>query len=145
MKRASLVLAVLSLAVTGAAYAQQNPIKARQDLMTQNGDATKLVNQMLKGDKPYDAAAAAAALNSIGDAIEKFVTLFPEGSVGKDTDAKPEIWTNRADFDSWAPSLKQASVKAAQAAANGPDALRPAFAEVADHCQGCHEKYRIEK
>lgn len=144
MKRASLVLA-LSLAVAGAAYAQQNPIKARQDLMSKNGDATKLVNQMLKGDKPYDAAAAAAALTSIGDSIEQFVKLFPEGSIGKDTDAKPEIWTNRADFDSWAPSLKQASVKAAQAAANGPEALRPAFKDVADHCQGCHEKYRIEK
>jgi cytochrome c556 len=145
MKRAGIVLAALSLAVAGTALAQDNPIKARQDLMKKNGEATKLVNQMLKGDKPYDAAAASTALTGIAGTLDQFITLFPEGSVGKDTEAKPDIWKNRKDFDDWAKGLKDESLKAAKAAASGADALKPVFAEVAQYCKGCHEKYRIEK
>lgn len=145
MKRAGLVLAALSLAIAGSALAQDNPIKARQDLMKTNGDASKLVNQMLKGDKPYDAGAAATALASIATSAEQFITLFPEGSVGKDTDAKPDIWKNKKDFEDWGKGLKDEALKGAQAAKNGADALRPIFAEIAQYCTGCHEKYRIER
>lgn len=145
MKRAGIVLAALSLAVAGTALAQDNPIKARQELMKKNGEATKLVNQMLKGDKPYDGAAAAAALTTIATSSEQFITLFPEGSTGKDTEAKPDIWKNRKDFDDWGKGLKDEALKAASVAAKGTDALKPAFAEVAQYCKGCHEKYRIEK
>jgi cytochrome c556 len=145
MKRVGLILAALSLAVAGTAFAQQNPIKARQDLMSKNGDATKVVSQMLKGEKPYDGAAAAQAFSSIASSMDTFVTLFPDGSTNKDSDAKPEIWQNRDDFNSWATKVKQVSLKAAQAASGGAAALGPALAEVGQACQGCHEKYRVEK
>lgn len=145
MKRAGLLLTVLAFAAAGATHAEENPIKKRQQLMEQNGKATKLVNQMLRGEQTYDAAAAAEALKGIAASADSFIALFPEGSVGEGTDAKPEIWQAKADFDSWAMKAKEASLKAAEAAAGGVDALRPAFAQVGQTCKGCHEKYRVEK
>jgi cytochrome c556 len=145
MKRIFIALMVGSLAAAGAAVAQDSPIKKRQAIMKRNGDAATLITAMFKGEKPYDAAAAAAAFNSIGGAMDEFVTLFPEGSTSKDSDAKPEIWKNKADFNDWAKQLKEDTAKAAEAAAGGIATLQPAFAAVGKSCQGCHESYRVQK
>jgi cytochrome c556 len=145
MMRILPVLILALFAVGGTALAQGNAIKARQELMKKNGEASKLGLQMIKGEKPYDAAAAAEAMNSIATSMTEFVKLFPEGTTGKDTDAKPEIWQNKADFDSWATKLKQDGAKAATAAKSGVDGFKGAFAVVGQSCQGCHEKYRIDR
>jgi cytochrome c556 len=145
MKRIIIGLIIGSLAVAGAALAQDSPIKKRQAIMKKNGDSVTLITAMFKGEKPYDAAAAAAAFNSINGAMDEFVTLFPEGSTSKDSDAKPEIWKNKADFNDWAKQLKEDTAKAAAAAAGGIATLQPAFAAVGKSCQGCHESYRVQK
>ncbi|WP_088347814.1 MULTISPECIES: cytochrome c [Rhodomicrobium] len=142
MKRIIIALAIGCTVLAGAAIAQESPIKKRQALMKQNGEATDLIVKMFKGETPYDGAAAAAALTKIGGMADEFITLFPEGTA-KDSYAKPEIWQNKADFDSWAVKLKEDSAKAATAAAGGMDALQPAFAELGQTCRGCHEKYRV--
>jgi cytochrome c556 len=145
MKRIIIALMVGSLAAAGAAVAQDSPIKKRQAIMKHNGEAATLISAMFKGEKPYDAAAAAAAIKSIGATMDEFVTLFPEGSMSKDSDAKPEIWKNKKDFNDWAAQLKDDSVKTADAAAGGVATLQPAFAEMAKSCKGCHESYRVPK
>ena len=145
MKRIIIALMIGSIAATGAAIAQDGPIKKRQELMKKNGDAAKLVNAMFKGEKPYDAAAAADAIKGIGAVMDEFITLFPEGSTSKDSDAKPEIWKNKADFDGWAMQVKEDTPKTVAAAAGGVATLQPAFAEFAKSCRGCHEKYRADK
>ena len=144
MKRIITALMICSIAATGA-IAQNSPIKKRQQLMKQNGDAAGLIAAMFKGEKPYDAAAAASAVKSIGDSTDEFITLFPEGSTSKDSDAKPEIWKNKADFDGWAAQVKEDSAKAVTAAAGGMAKFGPAFAEVGKSCIGCHDKYRSQK
>jgi cytochrome c556 len=145
MKRIIIALMIGSIAATGAAIAQDGPIKKRQALMKKNGEAATLVTAMFKGEKPYDAAAAAKAVKSIGDSMDEFVTLFPDGSTSKDSDAKPEIWKDKADFDGWAKQVKDDTPKAVAAAAGGMASLQPAFAELGKSCRGCHEKYRAEK
>jgi cytochrome c556 len=145
MKRIIIGLFVGCVALAGTALAQDGPIKQRQALMKKNGEATKVVAPMLKGEKPYDAAAAASAMKTISGTLDEFITLFPEGSTSKDSVAKPEIWQNKKDFNEWATGLKAEADKAATAAAGGMDSFKKAFAEVSQYCKGCHEKYRAEK
>jgi len=145
MKRIIAALMICSIAATGAAVAQDSPIKKRQSLMKKNGDDAKLITAMFKGEKPYDAAAAAGAVKSIGASMDEFITLFPEGSMSKDSDAKAEIWKKKADFEGWAAQVKEDTAKAVTAAAGGMASLQPAFAEVGKSCRGCHESYRAEK
>lgn len=145
MKRLSLAVVVIC-AASGLAFAAGDPIKERQDLMKGNGDAVKAVTAMLKGEKPYDAKAAAAAMKSIGGSLDKFVTLFPTGSEkGGDTAAKPEIWANKADFETIAKATKENAAKAEKASAGGLDSFKAAMVDVGKGCKGCHEKYRVEK
>lgn len=144
MKRIIVGLVIGCIALSGAAVAQDGPIKRRQALMKQNGDAADMVAKMFKGETPYDAAAAAKAFTSIGATMDEFITLFPEGSA-QGSDAKETIWKDKPDFESWAVKLKADSTKAAAAAAGGMESLQPAFAEVGKTCQGCHESYRVEK
>lgn len=146
MKRILTTLVIVGLAGTNMAIAQDNPIEKRQKLMEMNGDAMKIVVPMVKGEKEFDAAAAAEAMTKVSTSIEEFVALFPEGTeTGGNTEALPAIWENKADFESWAPKLKEDAAKAAEAAAGGLDSFRTAFAEVGKDCQGCHEDYRAKK
>lgn len=73
----------------------------------------------------------------------KTAEMFPEGSDFGDTDAKAEIWSQRAEFD-------QASATAAEradglvAAAEGGDmaAIGMAFEDMGKACKGCHDQFR---
>ena len=51
---------VIGLGVT-AAIAQEDPIKARKALMKTNGQQAKVLGDMVKGDTPFDLAAAQKA------------------------------------------------------------------------------------
>lgn len=142
MKRIIMALVIGFASMTGAAVAQDGPIKQRQAIMKKNGEAADTVVKMFKGESPYDAKVAAAAMTSISASADEFIKLFPEGSE-KGSYAKPEIWQKKADFEGWAAQLKADSAKAVAAAAEGMDALQPAFAEVGKSCRGCHEDYRV--
>src|SRR6185312_7376897 len=96
-------------------------VKERRHLMKEVvAPAAKLGGQMVKGVKPFDAAAAAKAMNEINDVPDKYVKLFPKGTEhggiadskipDKDdqSEAKPEIWENFDDFKKIAMKLKDA-------------------------------------
>jgi cytochrome c556 len=139
-------MALTVLLGVSLASASGDPIKDREELMKGNGKAVKGVVAMLKGEKPYDGAAVEKAMKDINGSLATFVTLFPEGSeTGEDTEAKPEIWQDKADFESKAKDLQAATAKAAAAAPGGLDAFKVAFGAVGKACKACHEKYREEK
>ncbi len=144
MKSLAYLLIACCLVISGAAFSQDGPIKQRQALMKKTGDAAKLSGQFLKGEVPYDAAAAAEAMKAIAGSLDEFVTLFPDGSA-EGSDAKPEIWQNKADFDAYAQETKKASLAASEAAAGGKESFQAAFVTVGQNCRGCHEKYRVAK
>ena len=145
MKRIVLAMLVVCSAAT-VAIAAGDPIKERQKLMKGNGDAVKAVMAMVKGEKPYDAKIAAESMKTIMNTMDKAVTLFPAGSeTGGDTEAKPDIWTNKADFEAIAKTTKEAAAKAELAAAGGLDGFKTAMVDVGKGCKSCHEKYRVEK
>ena len=126
-----------ALAMTGA-----DAIKARRELMKENGDATKAVVAMLKG-APFDAAAVQKALKTYQNAAEKMPGLFPPDSQTGDTHALPAVWTDTADFDARFKKLGADSAAAATTidAAN----FKPKILAVLKNCQDCHETYRAKE
>ena len=70
--------------------------------------------------------------------------FFPEGS-DKDTKAKPEIWQNRADFDSKMDHMI-AEVGKLPAVVRSGDmaAFKKQVGETGQACKSCHDKYRAK-
>jgi len=133
------------IAVSSAVAA--GPIEERQELMKSVGKSIKVAVPMAKGEAPYDAEAAKAAMKTINEVPDKFVKLFPDGSQeGGETEASPKIWENMEDFMAKANALKTASAEAMEAADKGQEAFKGAvFGSVVKTCKGCHDAYRIKK
>ena len=74
-------------------------------------------------------------------------TAFGEGTdKAAPTRAKPEIWTNRADFEAKAKSYQDEAVKLQAAAKIGNlEQIKSAFGALGDTCKGCHDKYQKEQ
>jgi cytochrome c556 len=91
--------------------------------------------------KPVEAAATSLA--HFGRSISG---LFPAGSGGAESRARPEIWANKADFDSRAQAFVAASERLA-AAAHSADraAVDTALGAVQQSCGACHSSYRAEE
>jgi cytochrome c556 len=128
----------IALAATGA-----DAIKERRDLMKANGDATKPIVPMLKGQAPVDIAVVQKALRAYENAAEKMPALFPPDSKTGDTHALPAIWEgdNKADLDA---RFKKLGADAAAALASVKDAasFKAVMPDLYKNCGGCHEKYR---
>jgi cytochrome c556 len=74
--------------------------------------------------------------------------VFPAGTqLGvAGSNAKPEIWTNRADFDSRAAAYAAAATALADAAQTGDKAaVLEKWKAVGGTCGGCHTPYRFEE
>ncbi len=149
MKRSS-VLAGLSfaaaLAVVASGVSAQDAIAKRKEIMKGVGGAAKASNEMIKGDKPYDAKAAADAMAKITTGVPEFVKLFPKGTeTGGETTASSKVWETTKDFEDKSAAFVTVAATAATEAAKGPEAFKAAWGAVGGSCKGCHEVYRIQK
>ncbi len=98
------------------------------------------MSQAAKGEG--DPKAVAVKATEAAAQIKKFGTLFPAGS-GREavptTRAKPEIFTQRADFDAAVDKLAVETVAFGEAAkAGNADGMKASWAKVAEACGGCH-------
>ncbi|MEJ0097830.1 MAG: cytochrome c [Bauldia sp.] len=141
----ALALAALGMIIAGAALGADDPVATRQQLMKANNNASKVAFAMVKGRTPFDAVAAAAAMNSIATDMVTFPTLFPPGSdQAPKTEASPDIFTHMDDFKALAAKLAADANTAADSAAIGLDAFTTAYNTVGQDCTACHNKYRTE-
>ncbi len=85
------------MALLTAGVAHADAIADRQAIMKDMGRSVGQLAPMVKGDKPFDAAAALAALEKIDADAKKFDvdTLFPAGSDQGDTEASPKFGKTR--------------------------------------------------
>jgi cytochrome c556 len=140
-----LLLAVSALAIiSGSALA--DPIADRKAIMKERGGIVGgQLAPIVKGEKPYDAAAVMTALQALDANAKKFDVdaLFPAGSDQGDTKASPKIWEDMAGFK--AAADKFAADVAAAVAANPQDAaaFQPLFGAIASNCGACHQAYRM--
>ena len=144
MKKIALAV-VLSAFAAGAVFAQADVIQARKDGMKAAAGGMGTLVKMVRGESPFDAAAAQAVFKAHADGAAKFVTLFPDNSkTGGDTAALPAIWEKKADFEA-ASKKWGAAATAAAASVTSLDALKAVMAEYPKNCGGCHEPFRAKK
>ena len=122
-------------------------VKQREAAMDTFGDQAKILVGFVRDGKGSidDVKAAAGKMQEVSSNL---LALFPEGTavgVGKSA-AKPEVWTNWADFQTKVKG-NQDAVAALNAAAQAGDAdkVKAAFATVGQSCGACHETYRVKK
>jgi len=145
MKRVLVAAAVLALGVS-AVMAQQDVAVSQQNLMKSQGkNMYGVVLKMVKGETPFDKAAADAALKALADDVVKIPTAFttnPKQDVVDATfGASQKIWQNKADFDAKVPPVTKAiaDVKFTDAAS-----LKVAYDAIQEKCTGCHDTYRVK-
>ncbi|NML08269.1 cytochrome c [Sphingomonas sp. G-3-2-10] len=127
------------------AAAAENPREAKFKAIAK---ANKAITEELKKDAPSVDTIRTNATTLAG-LSSQVPSWFPTGTgpeSGIDTEAKPAIWEQPAEFSTAAGNFDTA-VKALNAAATGGDiaAIRTAAAAVGPTCKGCHDKFREKK
>lgn len=133
--------------VASMGLAQADAIADRQAIMKDLGRSVGQIAPVVKGEKPFDAAAVLAALEKIDADAKKLDvdTLFPAGSDQGDTEASPKIWENKDDFVKHVEKFRTDAAAALAAKPQDVDALKTAFQQVAANCGSCHQAYRVKK
>ncbi len=143
MKR-FVAIAAFAIGLTGIALAD-DAISARQELMKQNGAATKVLSGMARDTTPFDLDKARAALAVYVSTSEKAPTLFPDTSqTGGETSASPKIWQSKADFESRFAKFG-ADARAAQTNIIDAASLKAQLPGLLKNCGSCHEDYRVKQ
>ncbi len=116
----------------------------RKSAFTVMANHVARIGAMVKGDTPYNAAAATASADVVAMMSKLPYEAFVEGTSGTKKGApKPNVWTERAKFDDLASKLQTETAKLATASrSNNLDAIKPAFAEVGKTCKACHDDFR---
>ena len=127
----------------GAGLAADNPAHQRHEAMETVQESYKPLRAIAVKEAPFDAAVVKKNATTILEKLKEAHGLFPEGSGGGDSRAKPEIWSDRAGFDQ---RMKDAQAAAtAMAAVTEEAAFVPAMKTLGGACKGCHDKYRLPK
>jgi cytochrome c556 len=147
----SLAVAALTLAAAGPAMAQfakpEQAIKYRQSAMTIQAAHFGRIAAMADGKVPFDAAAVQTNADLVATMSKLPFVAFGEGTdQGAPTRAKPEVWSNRPDFDAKAKTYQEEAVKLQAAAKTGNlDQVKAASGAVGKACKGCHDSFQKEK
>lgn len=142
-----LIIAAAAFAAlgVGAAFAQADVIKQRQEAMKATGAATGLAGKMLKGEEKFDLAKVQAGLRTYVDVAKKSPALFPDNSrTGGDTAALPAVWEKKAEFNAKFEAWGKES-EAALAAIKDEASFKATMPNVMKNCGGCHETFRAKK
>ena len=120
----------------------------RHDNFGKMGAAFKKLNDELKKDSP-DVAVIQASSKTLAGMANTLPTWFPAGS-GKQarpkSEAKDNIWTEKADFSAKVSAYQVQASKLNQVAMAGDlGAIRAQARATGGTCKGCHDKFREEK
>lgn len=145
LKLWSVIAVVSAVAVSAAAVTGTEAIKQRQKEMEGVYDAMKAFAAIAKKEQPFDAEVVQAAGESMAEHLAKAAELFPDGSAEGDvqTWAKPEIWSEREQFDELMKSTHLAAIEIQSVA--DAEAFMPALGKLGNGCKSCHEMYRLPK
>lgn len=136
---------IFGLTMTVAAMTATEAIKEREEMMEGIRDQMKTLGAIAKKEQPFDAEIVHAAAATIADNLKRSAELFPEGSDRGDvpTEAKPEIWTNRDQFDELLAAAHQAAVD--MQSVTSADEFPPALGKLGNGCKSCHDLFRQPK
>jgi cytochrome c556 len=144
-----ILAAVIGLTAALPAAAQfknaEAAIKYRQSVMQVQTHHLGRIFAMVNGRMPFDAKVAAEDA-ALLDTIDKLpFVAFIDGSDKGDTNARPEIWKQRAKFDAAALKMQEDVAKLNAAAKTGSlDAIKAAAGAVGQSCKACHDDYQAQ-
>jgi cytochrome c556 len=142
MKTTTRILALVLATAAGAvmaAEATDPTVKAWQELMDTNAGAAKTLGGMAAGKIAFDAAAAAAARETLIADAKKTPELFKTQASDPKSDAKPEIWANWSDFEAKSKALEDA---ATAMDASTLDGVKAGMDAVGGACGACHKAFK---
>lgn len=141
---APLVTALAQTATPPPNLARQ-AIENRQAVFKLIGNNFKPVGEILRGNSSYESVDVDKYAARVAFLSGFLPDAFPDISQSGETQAKPEVWSNRADFNKrlndFAQHASALSQLVAQHSGNS-DAFKAAARAVAQDCKGCHDNYR---
>lgn len=120
-------------------------IQYRQSLMKAIGGLMGTTVGQLRDALEYgpDLKEVASAMQALTNDIP---ALFPKGSDFGETDAKPEVWEDRAGFEDASAKMRtQVDGFAAAVQTGDRKKMLGAFKSMGDACKGCHEDFRVKR
>lgn len=144
-----LAAGIVAAFVAVPAVAAENPIAARQALMSANGAAGAVAGAMLKDELAYNPAVAKSVIATMNGTAQVAGDLFPEGSLDPAASAAAaKIWEDPDGFTAELVKFRDAAAAANAASGRDGPADKAAFAAaiqpVLQTCQSCHEGFRTE-
>lgn len=141
------LFAVLGLSVNGA-MAQVKPAEAaryrHEAFHVLLWNWMPLVNTV-RGKTPYNQAEFAKYATRVSQIAPMLLEGFTKGSGGGKSEAKPEIWSNWADFSAKMGNFERESAALASIAKVNDFAKSKAqFAKVGETCKACHDLYKAD-
>jgi cytochrome c556 len=143
MNRVATLIALGTGAILGTgtivAYAQnQDAITQRRTVMKNIATAGTPPFKMTRGEEAFDLAKVQAGLKTYQAEAAKLKNLFPDNSKTGETDAKPKIWSARAEFNA-AIDTFIATARTAAGAIKDEATFKAEYPKVIRSCGGCHK------
>ncbi len=118
----------------------------RHESFEEIGDAFRTIREEIRRGSDADMALLKEAADEIHELSKEVDSWFPAGSgpeTGNKTDAKAEIWQNRADFSAKAEQFVAASGEYAKAATT-LEGARSGMLKLGGSCKSCHDSYKVD-
>ncbi|MBN9424987.1 MAG: cytochrome c [Burkholderiales bacterium] len=119
----------------------EDAIKYRQAALTLMSNHMGRLAAMVRGNVPYDAAAAESSAKLVDTLGHLPWSAFVPGSDGGASKAKPALFQNLGDLKALSERLNGETTKLVSAAGS-LDSLRTQVGATAAACKACHDKYR---
>ena len=103
--RMALTVLAFGVAFAGMAFAADDPIQARRDIMKSNNEAAKVAFGMVMGKVPYDATPGGRGDEDAAGRHGRVPDAVPGGQRQGRHAASPAIWQNMEDFKAHAAKL----------------------------------------
>jgi cytochrome c556 len=146
----SLMFSMLGLAMVSAQDAEkkeptkeEKAVKGRQELMHVLAAQRAVMRDMAEGKRPTDAVAFTNAANALAALSIVIPEAFTLNAIVGDSTAKPDVWTNAADFAAKSKALADKGVAIAAMAATDIEGAKTLVKDMKE-CGGCHDQYRVE-
>jgi cytochrome c556 len=149
-RTSALILLLAGCVFAGAVQAQaakpEQVLKYRKALYSVIGWNFGPMSAMAQGKVPYNADEFARRAERVALVAPMLSEAFPPESKGvANSELKPEMWANRADFDARMQDMVERSAALAAAAKTGDfEKSKAAFMQTAQTCKACHDKYKTE-
>ncbi|APE44601.1 cytochrome C [Sulfitobacter alexandrii] len=135
--------AALAVGTTALAHSGvDDPVVMKRMVgMTDIAAHTKLLGRMAKGQDPFDAAAANAALDGIATEAARIPAQFSDRVLHPRSEALPVIWERFETFTARAEDLREIATEARGTVTEAPD-LDRVMRRIGKSCSACHEAFR---